>query len=109
MPIAIKALANGQLSTTQATLYTVPASKTAITKNMRFVNTSDSTAYTIKIYYKRSGQTARLILPKDLSIAPKNLVIDDQEVTMEAGDEIRGEASANTVIDYVISGIERDV
>lgn len=108
MAIEIKALANNQLSNTQGALYTVPAGKTAIVKSMRFVNTNDTTSYTMKIYYKRNSGTARLILPKDLSIAPKALVLDNDEITMEAGDEIRGEASTTNVIDYVISGIQRD-
>ncbi len=84
---------------------TVPASKTTIVKSMRFVNT-DTQARTINIYYKRA--TSRLISPVNMTLGAGSLAIDDQEITMEAGDLIQGDASVASKIDYVISGIERD-
>src|SRR5580765_8478905 len=87
MAIQVKALANGQLGTTsQGDLYTVPASKTTIVKNLRLVNT-DTAARTVNLYFKRSGGTSRLISPSAMSLGAGSLAIDDQELTMEAGDK----------------------
>jgi hypothetical protein len=109
MAIQVKALANGQLGTTsQGDLYTVPAAKTTIVKNIRLANT-DTAARTLNLWFKRSGGTSRLISPSAMTLAAGSLAIDDQELTMEAGDKVQGDASVANKIDYVISGVERDV
>lgn len=108
MALLIKALANGQLGTTsQGDLYTTAAAKTTIVKSMRFVNT-DTVARTMNLYFKRSGGTARLIFPANMSLGVGHLAVDSDEITMEPGDKIQGDASVATKIDYVISGVERD-
>jgi len=45
----------------------------------------------------------------DLSLAPGLLYIDEGELTLEPGDRIQGKADVANVIQYVISGVERDV
>ena len=72
---------------------------------MRFVNTH-TVAVTIDVYYKKSAD--RLIFPKSLSIAPGNLVTEDTEITLDAGDKIRAGASSTNKIDFLISGVERE-
>jgi hypothetical protein len=114
MAIQIKSLAKGILPTSEGQLYVVPTNKSAIVKNIRLVNTGTSSV-TVNLFIRRaSGGTSYRIAPKDLSIAPGAAFIDDQEVTVEfvtdvaSSDRIQGYASAGTV-DYVLSGIERDV
>src|SRR2546428_22332 len=107
MAVTIKALANGQLGTTsQGILYTVPAAKATIVKNIRLVNT-DTAARTLNLYYKRSGGTARYIAPQNMSLGAGLRTIEDQELTLEAGDQVLGDASVVNKIDYVISDVER--
>lgn len=114
MSVSIKSLKRGQLSNSDAELYPVPSGKATIIKNIRLVNTG-ANAVTVNLYFKRGSDTAVRILPKDVSIAPGAMLIDDDEITMEyivgtpaIVDAIRGVASATNVIDYVISGVERD-
>lgn len=109
MGIQIKALKDGQLGTTaNGQLYPVPAGKTAIVKSMRFVNTHTS-AITINVYYKKKDGTARKLLPANISLAAGAALIDDSEITLEAEGEIQGDASTAAKVDYVFSGVERDV
>ena len=111
MALTVKTLYDGQLGTTaKAILYTVPAGKAAIVKNIRLVNT-DSSARTANVYYLRatlSNTSARQVLPAAVSIAPGSLLIEDNELTMAAGDQVLGDGSVASKIDCVISGIERD-
>src|SRR5437879_3727636 len=109
MAVTIKPLANAQLGTgAQGMLYTVPAGKAAIVKTQRFVNT-DTVSRTMNLYYLKSGAgSAQRILPPNMSLAPSALVVEQDELTMAAGDQIQGDASVASKIDFVISGIERD-
>ena len=43
-----------------------------------------------------------------MSLGAGQLAIDDQEITLGAADQILGDASVASKLDYVISGIERD-
>ena len=112
MSLSIKQLGAGQLGTsaTADPLYTaVGAGKAQIVKNLRFVNTSTSAAVTLNVYYY--AQTAyRLISPANLSLAPGAVYVDDSEVTLEAGNKFKATTgAAGGPVDWVISGVERDV
>ena len=108
MALTVKNLANGQLGTTsQGTLYTVPAGKTAIVKCIRVANT-DTLVRTMNLWFKLSSGTARLISPSNLSLSPGQVAIDDQETSLGVSDQILGDGSVVNKLDYVISGIERD-
>jgi len=65
--VAVKALADGQLAATKGTLYTTPASTTAIIKSIILVNT-DSSARTVNLYIQRDGTNSRRIIPEALSL-----------------------------------------
>lgn len=120
MAVQIKSLKTGVLPSAnpvvEADLYPVPLNKTAIVKSIRLVNTGNGTA-TINLFVRRAtGGTSYRIAPKDLSLAPGVAFIDDSEVTLEGlgvvdtGDRVRGMASpTGSTVDYVISGVERDV
>uniref|UniRef100_A0A6M3L889 Uncharacterized protein n=1 Tax=viral metagenome TaxID=1070528 RepID=A0A6M3L889_9ZZZZ len=104
MTVMIKALADGQLSDSKATLYTTPASTNTIIKSITLVNT-DGSARTLNIYVNRTG-TSRRIAPKDLSLAAGAYTAYSDIITLETGDKIEGDASVAAVVDYTINGVE---
>ena len=105
MTLAIKQLADGQLPAAIGDLYTVPASTQALIKTIKAVNTN-TTAETVNIYLTPSGGTARRIIPKALSLGAGYLLVVDDELTLEAGDKIRGDTTTAAKVDYTISGVE---
>ena len=104
MTVNIIALADGQLANSKGTVYTTPASTEAIVNSITLVNT-DSSARTVNLYVKRDGTNSRRIIPKDLSLAVGAQFSYNSVLTLEAADLIEGDASAATVVDYVISGV----
>lgn len=110
-PTAI-ALADGQLPLAKATLYTAPAvagTKIVIPRGgLSLVNT-DAVARTVNIYTNRTG-TSRRTMPKDYILQAGNdgFFFNPTVIVLEASDEIEGDASAATVVDYVISGYQED-
>jgi len=109
MALTVKNLAEGQLGTgTAGTLYTVGGGKAAIVKSMRVVN-RDTVVRTFSLYFKLNGGSAsRLVSPSALSLAPGAAYIDDTEISLGTSDQIQGDGSVASKLDYVISGIERD-
>lgn len=107
MALNIKSLKDGTVptSTIGDVLPAVGDGKSVIVKNMRFVNSGTADA-TLNVYFTGEGQ--RRILPKDLKLPVGFSLIEEQEITMEAGDKIEGLSTVANV-DYVISGIEREV
>ena len=110
MAVAIKSLADGTVPTPNVdNLYpasgTVPTGKTVLVKNMRFVNSGTAEA-TLNIYFTGSGQ--RRILPMDVKLPVGFELIETQEISLEEGDKLEAKSSVGNV-DYVISGVERDV
>lgn len=109
MSVEIKSIKTGVLSTTADSLiYTAPEDTAVLIKIIRLVNANATTTATINLYFKQSGQTKRAILPVGVSLPAKHLLIEDEELTMSDGDEIRGDASIANV-EFVISGLEREV
>jgi hypothetical protein len=109
MAVHVKALAAGKIdqtsSSTPTAVYT--ASKAAIVKTMRFVNTG-GTARTLNVQLTLLSGTKSLISPSSVSIAAGSMYVDTDEVTLGAGDKIEGWASAANDIQFVLSGVERD-
>jgi hypothetical protein len=110
MAVQIMSLMSGKLpfqGTSQ--MYQSPLAPTALTtivKGIRLVNT-DSVAQTVNLYLNRSLDSApRYLTPKNLIIPPSGLFIDDQEITMSAGDSITYDTTA-TRIDFTIFGVQR--
>ncbi|HEV2209973.1 MAG TPA: hypothetical protein VG167_14425 [Verrucomicrobiae bacterium] len=66
-----------------------------------------SSPVTVNLYFKPNGGSVRRIAPQNMSLAAGALAIEDQEVTMGAGDQILGDASAVSAVDWVMSGIQR--
>ena len=103
MTVEIGSIADGQLPATTGDLYTVPAGTTEKIV-MTFVNTGAGNN-DINIYIQRSGGTARLISPKDMTLATSEKLIFDKEdeVTLSEGDKIQGNSTNANEVDYLIT------
>jgi hypothetical protein len=99
-----KVMAEGQLPIAKGTLYTVPGATSALIKTIILVNT-DASARTINIYVK-PGATSRRIFTKDFSLAAGDQTQLDLNIILETGDLLEGDASAATVVDYFVCGVE---
>lgn len=106
MAATIKNLGEGQLPAAKGTLYTVPASTSAVVLVILLVNT-DVVDRAVNLYYKKASGTSRRLLPVDTLMATKGKLTMEEKITMGAGDLIEGDAAVATKIDYVISGVER--
>ena len=93
--------------------------RAAIVKSIRLVNTSASSV-TVNAWLKRTvtsqTTTTTRVLPKDIVLAPGQMLVDDSEVTLEYSlvgavttqDFIILQSTVANVLDYVLSGVERD-
>jgi hypothetical protein len=105
MTLFLNLLGDGQLAAAKATLYTVPSGRTAIIKCITYTNT-DAVPRTVNLYLKTS--TSRRIIPMNMSLAAgSRMDTGDEAYLLPAGATIEGDASAASVVDYTISGIER--
>ena len=98
MAVTSKALFRGAASTSSTTLYTVPASTTAVVTNIVVTNTATSSA------------TYRLLLDDvsiatDVLISGNDSVVIDMKQVLATTKTIKGLASATTV-NFHISGVE---
>lgn len=115
MAVQIKSLGKSTVPTSEGDLYFVPVNKTAIVKSIRLVNTG-SAAATVNLFVRRSTTgTSYRIAPKDMALAAGAAYVDDSEITLEGltttngEDRVRGVVNTGATVDYVISGVERDV
>ena len=87
--VDVKALADGQLAGSKATLYTTPASTTAIVKSITLVNT-DVSARTVNLYIQRDGTNSRRIMPENLNLEANggSAILADQLYVFSAAGEL---------------------
>lgn len=105
MAVTFKPLAEGQLAAAKATLYTAPASTETVVLSIILVNT-DTSARTVNLYANITG-TSRRLIPKNMSLGAGYRLAMTEKITLQAADFIEGDASAATVVDYIISGMEK--
>ena len=108
MATQIKVLGSGVLGTSEVAVYgPVAQGKSALVKNMRFVNNSGSTR-SLQVLVKRTGQTARFVLPSGTQMSSSVMNSYNSEIALEYTDSLEAYADAASAIQFVISGIERD-
>ena len=108
MAVALVAPGDEQLPSSKGTLYTVPASTSALVTIV--ISHTGAVARTANLFLRRSGGTSRRIVPKDLELDVSDTAYVDHEgrpFAMAAGDLIEGDASAAAEVDYTIDGMER--
>lgn len=104
MGMNAKFLADGQLGTTEAALYTCPSGKVSYIKLITFGNNTSSTTV-LKVFFRRGSGASRLVYCAELS--QNQTVVFTGSLCLEAGDSVRGEAGAANTIDYTIFGVEQ--
>ena len=104
MPDSYKKLYQGQPGVAAGTLYTVPASTTAIIRHIRIVNNT-GTARTITLWHDGITDTF-LILPATSIDASGGSGEFDGVIPMEAADTLSGQASAASAITVTVYGLE---
>ena len=93
-------------------LYTAPTGKAAIIKSIRLANTHTATVKVTLFFMRPNSSGAcrrRLLTPVELPLTANYVYIDDSEITLESGDRIQGKVDYGAVIQYLISGVEREV
>ena len=110
MALALKVIGAGTLTTSDANLMTlavVGTGKAMIVKSIRLSNTTGSAA-TATVKFNRTSPSKIATAFKG-SINANSSVVDTGEMVLENGDSLTGSATTASAVDYVISGIERDV
>jgi hypothetical protein len=88
--------------------------KAAIVKGIRLVNAHATATVKVTLYFNRPNPTTgrsrrRLLGPPDVALPAGFTYIDDGEITLEPGDKIQAKVDTANAIQFVISGVERDV
>ena len=97
-------------------IYTAPNEttdkKSAIVKSIRLVNIKAETV-NLSLYFNRPDENGknrrRLLTPDGLGLGSNSTYIDDGEITLEPGDKLQLRANSANAIQYVLSGVEREV
>lgn len=103
MANAYKVLAQGQLSNSVGTLYTVPAATSTIVHHIILVNT-DVADRTARLYIGGTADANEILPPS--TILTGGWAEDDGVHTLETGQTIRGYASVASKVTYTIEGVE---
>lgn len=98
-----KFLAEGQLPTSEGALYTCPSGKVAYIKLITLGNATATTS-TGNVLFRKGAGTNRLMYRFEL--AQNQSASFTGSFVLEAGDSLRGVASAFGTIDYAIFGVE---
>ena len=94
-----------QLTTSGQTLYTVPASKTAIIKQLVVTNVTGSAA-TFSLYI--GSATAANALFSATSVAANDAIVINLSQVLNSTEILTALASANSTLNITISGVEND-
>lgn len=106
MPFTEKRLAGPtQLTTSAVAIYTVPANRTTIVKQLVATNTSASAA-TFTLYIGTA--TAANAVFNATSVAANDSLVINLSQVLSTGEVLNALASANTAINLTISGVEND-
>ena len=109
MALGLKVIGAGTLGTADASLMlaAVGTGKAMIVKSIRLTNTTAG-AVTAIVKFNR-GSPSIIATAFKQSINANSSVVDTGEIILEYNDALTGSAGGASSIDYVISGIERDV
>ncbi len=94
-------------TTSGSTLYTVPANKSAIVKNIVLTNTTSLDA-TVSVHVVASGGTAQVSnrILSDYGIPQRGMSTLDCSIVMPEGSSLYASSSANNAITVTVSGVE---
>ncbi len=121
MAISVRHLGSGSIaaSATGDICGPVLTGKTAVVRSFRLVNTHASQSTTVNVVITSvspgspSGQppvgTDRQVSPRNVAVPPGGGYIDDTEITLEANHKLKATVGSSGPVEFVVSGIERDV
>ena len=104
-------LAQGQLPTSSAALYTAPTPNTgAVITYVAIYNTSALTIQAVAISVKQSGQTARQVYANALATLTSSTPLGGSgtsgTIMLGPGDAIYGSTTTDSTADYIVCGFE---
>ena len=103
MAFTAASLADGQMAASEGSLYVSTGVK-AIVKHAHLRN-AGATTETVIVYLKRSGGTSRQLFKGTLAPGEGvDLLTGGVVLVMSDGDDIRGETTTATTVDYTITG-----
>lgn len=100
MAVTATVFAKGTMTTSLSTVYTVPGSNTAIVSYASFHNKSAGTENMTLIFNGGSGD----IIILDFNLGADETFVFKEKPVLETGSLIKVQASANSAIDYWITG-----
>lgn len=105
MPYGFKTFGDGTLPTTKSTLMTLQANHSAAL-SVKLTNLASVSISGINVYVNANG-TSRRIFPKDLTLDAGDWIPSGVE-ELEEGDTIEGSAPVVGMVEYRISGLDRE-
>lgn len=106
MAITIKSPTPSQLPSSKGTLYTCPASTSAIVKLITLSNTGGA-MNAVNLYKKGSAGTSKHLIGVNTPLGVGQALEFGGVITLEAGDLIEGDATNANEVDYTLSLVER--
>lgn len=98
-----KILANGQLGSTKATIYTCPSSYQAIIRTVSFCQVANG-SQNVVLYVKKSGGTSRVFSRATLDT--NEYAHEDAIGTLDVGDVLEAYSTNAASVDYTVMGVE---
>lgn len=99
---------NAQASTSETTIYTVPASTTTIIKQIILANTTSSTAnYSISLVASGGSASASNRIMETVALAANSVTVLDLSQVMATGGFISIKQGTSSAITITVSGVEK--
>jgi hypothetical protein len=99
--------AQAELTTSLATIYTVPGGTSSVVIGMRFTNIDGSSSVNVEAKVGASGSTKYVLAPSTpLPIGSSLSGLSGDKLIMEAGEILEAKASANGDADIMLSVLE---
>lgn len=100
----LNSLADGQLPSSVAAIYTVPGGERVRIYSLHVFSTHAS-SQTVNIYVTRSGGTRRQVYRTTLAqYATFNMLSSGESILLSPGDSVDGDTTTATAVDFLITG-----
>lgn len=103
MEFAPANLGNGELTTSDTVVYTVPVGSSAMIRSIILINKSGSNVQVWATVNFGSGE--RNVIPPGLLLRPSFKYDDNSVVNILPGTTVTMRASSNGAVDYIINGV----
>lgn len=110
MANTLKNVVSNNIGTTEATLYTVPASTTTILIGLTLANTLANQQINVSVSVTDTSAGVTSYIVKNAAVAPGGALVPvggDQKIILEATDVLKVQSSAATSLDVIASVVEQ--